>query len=256
MDISTRVLLRWVLLLQVGAVALIAWLAHGAGAGWPLAVAAAVGVLLLVRVLITANNFVLTRRFSSTTPAEFALGPGGRIALFAEEFMATLLQSSWFMARDAAPASVCGCAVRAATVVARLRLQQRLLGPADAPPRCLAHQPCLARPGTDHGRDRRLRPHGAGGGGLAVRADGGARRDHRGPQHGRPGGARLAARTGRVSSCIYSPSARRTTAPAWRRWAWARMRPRCGARMATARPTAAAPGCARWRRRKPRTRAP
>ncbi|UUZ49672.1 hypothetical protein LP420_05455 [Massilia sp. B-10] len=56
-------LLRWVLLLQVGAVALIAWLAHGAGAGWPLAVAAAVGVLLLVRVLITANNFVLTRRF-------------------------------------------------------------------------------------------------------------------------------------------------------------------------------------------------
>lgn len=99
MDISTRVLLRWVLLLQAGAVALIAWLAHGAGAGWPLAVAGAVGVLLLVRVLITANNFVLTRRFSSTTPAEFALGPGGRIALFAEEFMATLLQSSWFMAR-------------------------------------------------------------------------------------------------------------------------------------------------------------
>jgi len=102
MDISTRALLRWVLLLQAGAVAGIAYLAHNAGAGWPLAVLAAIGVVLLVRVLITANNFLLTRRFSSSTPAEFEVGAAGRLALFGEEFMSTLLQSSWFMPRAVA----------------------------------------------------------------------------------------------------------------------------------------------------------
>lgn len=99
MNLSTRALLRWVLLLQAAAVAGVATLAHGAGLGWPLAVAAACGVVLLVRVLITANNFLLTRRFSSVTPPEFEVGAGGRLALFAEEFMSTLLQSSWFMPR-------------------------------------------------------------------------------------------------------------------------------------------------------------
>jgi triacylglycerol esterase/lipase EstA (alpha/beta hydrolase family) len=102
MDISARALLRWVLLLQAGAVAGIACLAHRAGAAWPLAIVAALGVLALVRVLITANNFVLTRRFSSTTPSEFEVGAGGRLGLFAEEFMATLLQTSWFMPRASA----------------------------------------------------------------------------------------------------------------------------------------------------------
>lgn len=102
MNLSTRALLRWVLLVQACAVAGVAYLAHKAGAGWPWAVAAAFGVVLLVRVLITANNFLLTRRFSSATPAEFEVGAGGRAALFAEEFMATLLQSSWFMPRAVA----------------------------------------------------------------------------------------------------------------------------------------------------------
>lgn len=99
MRLSARFLLRSALLVQAAAVGAVAWLAHALGLAWPPALAAAALVLLLVRLLITANNFILTRRFSSATPADYALGPAGRAALFAEEFMATLLQSSWFMPR-------------------------------------------------------------------------------------------------------------------------------------------------------------
>ncbi len=64
-----------------------------------LALALGLGVVLLVRLLITANNFVLSARFASATPARFRLGPAARVRLFAEEFAATMLHSSWFMAR-------------------------------------------------------------------------------------------------------------------------------------------------------------
>lgn len=83
--------------LAAGAIcyALLRYLEVGAGP----ALAIGVGAVLLVRLLITANNFVLSARFSSATPEAFRLGLPGRLRLFGEEFMATLLHSSWFMAR-------------------------------------------------------------------------------------------------------------------------------------------------------------
>ena len=101
---SARSLLRWLLVAQAAAVlALAAGLVHfGVLRAWPLALLAACGVVLLCRLLITANNFLLTARFASTTPEHFVLGWRARAALFAEEFMSTLLHSSWFMARAVA----------------------------------------------------------------------------------------------------------------------------------------------------------
>jgi pimeloyl-ACP methyl ester carboxylesterase len=101
---STRALLRWLLLAQAACAAGFAWAFAGSGviASWPLAAAAGLGTVLLVRVLITANNFAMTARFASITPDHFQLGALARLRLFCEEFMATLLQSSWFMARGRA----------------------------------------------------------------------------------------------------------------------------------------------------------
>ena len=96
---STRVLLRWLLVVQAACVLGLAWAFVGSGAiaGWPLALAAGAAALLLVRLLITANNFALTARHASITPDDFQLGRAAQLRLFGEEFMATLLQSSWFM---------------------------------------------------------------------------------------------------------------------------------------------------------------
>jgi triacylglycerol esterase/lipase EstA (alpha/beta hydrolase family) len=101
---STRILLRWLLVVQAACALGFAWAFVGSGviASWPLALLAGAGVVLLVRVLITANNFVMTARFSSITPHDFQLGYAARLRLFGEEFMATLLQSSWFMPKASA----------------------------------------------------------------------------------------------------------------------------------------------------------
>ena len=100
MSMSARRMLQVLLLVQAlaaGAIcyALLRYMHVGAGP----ALALGVGAVLLVRLLITANNFVLSARFSSATPEAFRLGLLGRLRLFGEEFMATLLHSSWFMAR-------------------------------------------------------------------------------------------------------------------------------------------------------------
>ncbi len=101
---TARQMLRAILLLQAGfALAVAAALVHfGVLASWPLALLAALALVVFVRLLITANNFVLTARYSSPTPEDFQLGLGGRARLFGEEFMATMLHSSWFMARSVA----------------------------------------------------------------------------------------------------------------------------------------------------------
>ena len=93
--------LQLLLLVQALAVGLLAFAAlryFGVQSAW-LALLLAFATLLLVRLLITANNFVLSWRFASTTPPQFQLGPMARLRLFGEEFMATLLHSSWFMAK-------------------------------------------------------------------------------------------------------------------------------------------------------------
>ncbi|ATQ78161.1 hypothetical protein CR152_29345 [Massilia violaceinigra] len=102
--LSTRAMLRWLLLAQAAAacaIGLAAMRYGGVASPW-LALACGLGAVLLVRLLITANNFVLTARFASATPAPFRISPGAMLRLFAEEFMATMLQSSWFMAHGVA----------------------------------------------------------------------------------------------------------------------------------------------------------
>jgi pimeloyl-ACP methyl ester carboxylesterase len=97
---SVRRLLRVLLLVQAAAAAAIAlaavaWL----GAQPWLAVLGGLASVLLVRLAINANNFAMSARFSSPTPSAFALGAGARLRLFAEEFTASMLYSSWHMAR-------------------------------------------------------------------------------------------------------------------------------------------------------------
>lgn len=98
---TARQMLRTILLVQaVFALAAAAAMVHFRLLdSWVLALLAALVLVLLVRLTITANNFVLTSRYSSPTPQEFHLGLAGRARLFGEEFMATMLHSSWFMAR-------------------------------------------------------------------------------------------------------------------------------------------------------------
>ncbi len=65
---------------------------------WAAAALAALFVLL-VRMAITANNFVLTARYASATPDDLQLGLQGGLRLYLDEFIATLTHTSWFMAR-------------------------------------------------------------------------------------------------------------------------------------------------------------
>lgn len=97
-------MLRWLLAAQAGVVLALAALMLRAGTvqSWWLALLAGAALVLLLRATITANNFVMTARFASVTPDSFRLGLAARLRLFAEEFMATLLHSSWFMARASA----------------------------------------------------------------------------------------------------------------------------------------------------------
>ncbi len=57
------------------------------------------GFVLLVRLAITANNFRLSAPFHAAAPLAYRLRGTGWLRLFGEEFMATMLHSSWFMAR-------------------------------------------------------------------------------------------------------------------------------------------------------------
>jgi len=67
----------------------------------PLDVALVVAVLivLVVRMAITANNFRLAWRMRSTTPEAHRLDLIGSARLFAQEYVSTLLASSWHMLR-------------------------------------------------------------------------------------------------------------------------------------------------------------
>ncbi len=104
---SARLILRLLLLVQA-----LAALAIGAAAWrWfgvrplPAALLLGLAAVVLVRLLINANNFVLSKRSSSATPDEFRLGAGARLRLFGGEFAASMLESSWSMPR-AAPRQV------------------------------------------------------------------------------------------------------------------------------------------------------
>ena len=101
MALSARRMLRAILLLQ-GAAAIVAAAAlvrFGVIGSWALALGAALLLVVLVRAAISANNFLMTARHASPTPDGFKLGLAGQARLFGGEFMASMLHSSWFMAR-------------------------------------------------------------------------------------------------------------------------------------------------------------
>lgn len=62
-----------------------------------LALAFSIGVVLLVRMLINLNNFLLARRFQSETPVHYQIGWWQACRLFAGEYKASMLSSSWTM---------------------------------------------------------------------------------------------------------------------------------------------------------------
>jgi pimeloyl-ACP methyl ester carboxylesterase len=100
---SARDLLRALLLVQLAAALLIGWAASGryGMAPWQAALLG-IGSVVLVRLLINMNNFVMAARFASATPHAFRLGPGARLRLLAEEFRASMLVTSWFVPRASA----------------------------------------------------------------------------------------------------------------------------------------------------------
>jgi triacylglycerol esterase/lipase EstA (alpha/beta hydrolase family) len=59
-------------------------------------------VLVLVRALIFTNNFRLSARHASVTPADHRIGAAGALRLWGEEFVASMLQSSWHTPRGLA----------------------------------------------------------------------------------------------------------------------------------------------------------
>ena len=60
---------------------------------------AGLGSVVLVRLLINLNNFLMSARFASPTPRAYRLGLRARLRMFGEEFTASMLQSSWTMPR-------------------------------------------------------------------------------------------------------------------------------------------------------------
>ncbi|MES3022157.1 MAG: alpha/beta fold hydrolase [Pseudomonadota bacterium] len=98
---SARRIMQLLLLAQVVLACVLGWLYQrfGGVAAAPLALLLGAATVLLARLLITANNFLVSRRYSSPTPAAYALGPKERLRMVGEEFVASMFQSSWFMAR-------------------------------------------------------------------------------------------------------------------------------------------------------------
>lgn len=100
---TARQLMRLLLAVQgAGAVAIAFAVWRWLGVNPLLALLCGLLAVLLARLAISANNFAMSARFSSPTPDGFALGPAARLRLFAEEFKASMLSSSWFMARASA----------------------------------------------------------------------------------------------------------------------------------------------------------
>ncbi len=96
---SSRQLLRLVLLVQLlVACAIVAGAVRAGAAPWQ-AVAIGVASVVLVRLAINANNFVMSRRVASPTPPEYQIGVLAAVRMFGEEFGASMLSSSWHMPR-------------------------------------------------------------------------------------------------------------------------------------------------------------
>ncbi len=103
---SARTLLRFVLLVQLAAALLIAWALLRRGVPAWGALLAGAGAVVLVRLVINMNNFVMAARAASHTPPEYRLGPAARVRMLAEEFRASMLVTSWHVPRGCARMTV------------------------------------------------------------------------------------------------------------------------------------------------------
>jgi CheY-like chemotaxis protein len=102
MGMSARRMLRWLLALQaVGAAGIALACRYWFGMSPWAACALGLACVVLVRLVINMNNFVLSACFASPTPREYRIRPGARLRLLAEEFRSSMLHSSWFMPRAA-----------------------------------------------------------------------------------------------------------------------------------------------------------
>ncbi|SFU80654.1 alpha/beta fold hydrolase [Pseudoduganella namucuonensis] len=95
----SRRLLMIVMLAQLAFALAVAWLVRRwwPQGGWMAGLAAGLAAVVLVRLGISVNNFWMAWRARSDTPAHHALGPGASLRLFADEFSASMLTSSWHM---------------------------------------------------------------------------------------------------------------------------------------------------------------
>ncbi|MDP9109768.1 MAG: alpha/beta fold hydrolase [Pseudomonadota bacterium] len=99
---------RYLLALQVGlAAAVFFGLQRIVGVGSNAAVLLAAVLIVLARMAITGNNFRLAHRYRSGTPTPYRIGRRQALRLYLNEFIATMLSSSWtmpFRAFDQRPA--------------------------------------------------------------------------------------------------------------------------------------------------------
>ncbi|MGZ5201354.1 MAG: lipase family alpha/beta hydrolase [Telluria sp.] len=100
---NMRAVLRWLLVVQAAGIAAIAWALHRLhGMAWLPALVAGLACAVLGRLVISIHNFATSARHGSATPPHFALDLVGRLQLFLGEFRASMLASSWHMARAGA----------------------------------------------------------------------------------------------------------------------------------------------------------
>jgi triacylglycerol esterase/lipase EstA (alpha/beta hydrolase family) len=92
-----RLLILLLLIQAAGVLALAAGARHWWQLGWPASVAFGLAVLLLVRLAIAANNFLLSWHSGSITPPAHALNLRRAASLFLHEFNSSMLTSSWYM---------------------------------------------------------------------------------------------------------------------------------------------------------------
>jgi triacylglycerol esterase/lipase EstA (alpha/beta hydrolase family) len=92
-----RLLFLLLLVQAAGVLALAAAAQRWWQPGWPASLALGLAVLLLVRLAISVNNFLLSWHSGSVTPAAHALNPASAASLFLHEFNSSMLTSSWYM---------------------------------------------------------------------------------------------------------------------------------------------------------------
>jgi triacylglycerol lipase len=91
---------RTLMVLQAVAALVLCWTAlhyWRVGSLW-IAAAIGAGTILLFRLLITANNFLISWLYSSETPNDRKLSPSHALRMLAREYFATMKSSTWTMA--------------------------------------------------------------------------------------------------------------------------------------------------------------